>query len=71
MANVYEQFFVLKHYGSWSLIELYNLPVGLRKWWLDRTIKEYEKEKEEHEKAMRQAKTRSRGVPKKSMPRFR
>ena len=51
MENVYEQFFILKHYGSWSLIELYNLPVGLRDWWLDRTFKEFEKEKEAQEKA--------------------
>jgi|TARA_R110000796_G_scaffold221713_3_gene337873 hypothetical protein len=51
MENVYEQFFILKHYGSWSLIELYNLPVGLRDWWLDRTLKEFEKEKEAQEKA--------------------
>tara|TARA_B100001121_G_scaffold293696_1_gene296521 strand:- start:40 stop:192 length:153 start_codon:yes stop_codon:yes gene_type:complete len=50
---MYEQFFMLKHYGGWSLFELYNLPVGLRKWWLERTIKEYEKEKEQMEKARR------------------
>lgn len=55
MENVYEQFFILKHYGSWSLIELYNLPVGLRQWWLERTIQEYEKEKEANEKAMRKS----------------
>ena len=52
MENVYEQFFILKHYGSWSLIELYNLPVGLRKWWLERTVQEYEKQNEEQKKAM-------------------
>jgi len=51
--HIYEQFFMLKHYGGWSLFELYNLPVGLRKWWLERTIKEYEKEKEQMEKARR------------------
>ena len=50
---VYEQFFILKHYGGWSLTELYSLPVGLRKWWLERTMKEYEKEKEAAEKATR------------------
>jgi len=53
--NVYEQFFILKHYGGWSLFELYNLPVGLRKWFLDRTILEYEKEKEAAEKAQRKS----------------
>lgn len=51
MESVYEAFFILKHYGGWSLYELYNLPVGLRKWWLDRTIEEYEKEAKEAKKA--------------------
>ncbi len=53
MENVYEQFFILKHYGGWSLSELYTLPVGLRSWWLKRTTDEYEKEKEAMEKAKR------------------
>ena len=53
MQNVYEQFFLLKHHGGWSLFELYNLPVGLRKWFLERMIHEFEKEKEEIEKAKR------------------
>tara|TARA_B100000287_G_scaffold46641_1_gene41605 strand:+ start:857 stop:1021 length:165 start_codon:yes stop_codon:yes gene_type:complete len=51
MENVYESFFTLKHYGGWSLYELYNLPIGLRTWWLERTIKEYKKEAEEAKKA--------------------
>ena len=51
--QVYETFFILKHYGGWSLFELYNLPIGLRNWWLDRTNKEYEKEKEQMEKSMK------------------
>ena len=46
MEQVYESFFILKHYGGWSMSEMYNLPVGLRSWFLDRTIKEYEKEAE-------------------------
>jgi hypothetical protein len=53
MENVYEQFFILKHYGGWSLTELYTLPVGLRTWWINRTMKEYEKQKEEMDKARR------------------
>jgi len=53
METVYETFFILKHYGGWSLFELYNLPVGLRGWWLKRTIEEYEKEKEQMEKSKR------------------
>ena len=53
MENVYEQFFLLKHHGGWSLFELYNLPIGLRKWFLERMVQEFEKEKEEIEKAKR------------------
>ena len=53
MEFVYEQFFILKHYGGWSLSELYSLPIGLRKWWIERTMKEYEKEKEAMDKAKR------------------
>ena len=34
MEAVYEQFFFLTHHGSWSFIEAYNLPVGLRNWFL-------------------------------------
>lgn len=53
MEGVYECFFTLKHYGGWSIAELYSLPIGLREWWLKRTIKEYEKENEANKKAMR------------------
>jgi hypothetical protein len=35
------------------LFELYNLPIGLRNWWLERTNREYEKEKEQMEKSMK------------------
>ncbi len=51
MEHIYEQFFTLKHYGGWSLTEMYNLPIGLRKWFVQRTIQEYEKEAEEMKKA--------------------
>ena len=53
MQQVYEAFFILKHYGGWSLYELYNLPVGLRNWFLERTIEEYKKEAEKAKSASR------------------
>jgi len=46
MKNVYEQFFSLKYYGGWSFIEAYNLPVGLRIWFLERLKDQIEKENE-------------------------
>ena len=56
MEQVYDQFFVLKYHGGWSLIEAYNLPVGLRKWFLERLASQFEKEKEEYEKAQKKSK---------------
>ena len=49
-ANVYEQLFYLKHYGGWSFIEAYNLPIQLREWWLNRIQKQFEIEAENNQK---------------------
>ena len=51
METVYEQFFLLKHHGNWSFMEVYNLPVGLRNWFLKRLEKQFKMEKEAMEKA--------------------
>ena len=50
MEGVYEQFFILKHFGGWSLTEAYNLPIGLRKWFVDRPIRQIETENEAMER---------------------
>lgn len=60
IEQVYEQFFLLKYYGGWSFTEAYSLPVGLRKWFLERLSKEKEKEKNAAEEAQRKAKSKSR-----------
>jgi hypothetical protein len=51
MENIYEQFFFLKYSGGWSFSEAYNLPIGLRKWFVERLIKQLEMEKEAIENA--------------------
>jgi len=51
IESVYEQFFFLKYSGGWSFIEAYNLPVGLRKWFVERLIKQIETENEAIESA--------------------
>ena len=56
MENVYEQFFFLKYHGGWSFTEAYSLPAGLRKWFVDRLIKQLEREKEQIEKANKKSK---------------
>lgn len=47
----YEQFFLLMHFGGWSFIEAYNLPIGLRNWFVKRLQKQYEEEKKQMEKS--------------------
>ena len=51
IQNVYEQFFFLQYSGGWSLTEAYNLPVGLRKWFVERLVKQLEDEKKAMEEA--------------------
>tara|TARA_B100000131_G_scaffold279655_1_gene284964 strand:- start:1 stop:168 length:168 start_codon:yes stop_codon:yes gene_type:complete len=53
LESVYEQFFVLKHHGGWSLTEAYNLPIGLRNWFVERLKKQFEDEKKAYDKASR------------------
>lgn len=45
IAAVYEEFFMLKYHGGWSFTEVYNLPVQIRRWFLERLIKQKEDEK--------------------------
>jgi hypothetical protein len=44
MESVYDQFFALKYYGGWSFSEAYNLPVGLRLWFVRRLAQQLEEE---------------------------
>ena len=53
MENVYEQFFFLKYQGGWCFSEAYNLPVGLRTWFVKRLVKQIEKENKSMEDAAR------------------
>ena len=40
IESVYEELFLLKHYGGWSFFESYNLPIKIRRWFLKRLEKE-------------------------------
>tara|TARA_Y100000034_G_scaffold65695_1_gene79320 strand:+ start:597 stop:749 length:153 start_codon:yes stop_codon:yes gene_type:complete len=44
METVYEQFFVLQYHGICSFLEAYNLPIGLRKWYLEKLRGQFEAE---------------------------
>ena len=52
IEDVYEQFFVLKYHGGWSLAEAYNLPVKLREWFVHRLFKQKRDESEAMEESM-------------------
>ena len=60
IANVYEEFFQLKYHGGWSFFEAYNLPIFIRRWFLDRLVSQIKNEADAQKKAMDQAKSRSR-----------
>ena len=51
IKNVYEQFFFLKYSGGWSFSEAYNLPVGLRTWFVERLVKQLKDEADAIEQA--------------------
>jgi len=51
MEDVYEQFFYLKYAGGWSFSEAYNLPVGLRKWFVLRLVRQLDEERDAIENA--------------------
>ena len=53
MEAVYETLFLLKHFGGWSFIEAYNLPIGLRTWFVERLQKQFEEESKQMKKARR------------------
>ena len=50
--------FALVFHGKLSLIEAYNLPVGLRVWFIKRLQKHFEEEKEQYERASKSRSSR-------------
>ena len=56
IAGVYEEFFILKYYGGWSFSEAYNLPVQIRRWFLERLLKQKEDENKAAEDAFKNSK---------------
>ena len=49
--SVYENIFLMKYYGGWSVIESYNLPIQLRTWFTKRLSQQMQKEADEIKKA--------------------
>ena len=55
IEGVYEEMFLLKYHGGWSIFESYNLPVQIRRWFLRRLQKQFDQENKEIEKAKRRS----------------
>ena len=51
IESVYEEIFNLKHHGGWSFIEVYNLPIQIRRWFLTRLVKQFDDERKAQEMA--------------------
>ncbi len=67
-----EQIFDLVYYGkNFSYTEVYNMPIYLRTFYIKRLEGIHKAQKKEHDKAMKQAKSRSRANPPKKAPKFR
>lgn len=62
MNNVYEEIFLLSHYGNNITVEdVKKMPVGERRWMINRLSEELTKKKEAEEAAVRNAKSKSKG----------
>tara|TARA_B100000287_G_scaffold435112_1_gene501876 strand:- start:4730 stop:4891 length:162 start_codon:yes stop_codon:yes gene_type:complete len=44
METVYEEFFILQYHGIFSFLEAYNLPIGLRRWYIGKLKHQFELE---------------------------
>jgi hypothetical protein len=55
IENIYEQMFFMNYAGNWTITELYNLPVGLRRWFIEKTLKQKEMEREHVEKMQKKS----------------
>lgn len=38
MSVTYEEILFLQHYGNFTFTEAYNLPIGLRKWFVEKNM---------------------------------
>ena len=41
----------MKYYGGWSFIEAYNLPIKIRRWFLQRLSDQMQKENDQMKKS--------------------
>ena len=56
IQGVYEEIFQLKYHGGFSIFESYNLPINIRRWFLNRLSEQFKKEAEQIKKARSKSK---------------
>lgn len=58
MKNVHEEMFYLIMHGNWNYYDVYDLPIKIRSWFVQRLSKHFEDKNKEMEKM--QAKNKNR-----------
>ena len=53
MLHVHEQIFYLVQHGNWNYFDVYDLPITIRRWFVDRLSKYFEERNKEAEKSMK------------------
>jgi len=51
MLQVHEQMFYLIQHGNWNYFDLYDLPIKIRSWFVDRLSKHFEDKNKQIEKS--------------------
>jgi len=50
MLHVHEQIFYLVQHGNWNYFDVYDLPITIRRWFVERLSKYFEERNKEAEK---------------------
>jgi len=60
MLHVHEQIFYLVQHGKWNYYDVYDLPIKIRMWFIDRLSKHFEEENKKAEEHARKSKNSRR-----------
>ena len=55
MLHVHEQMFYLIQHGNWNYFDVYDLPIKIRMWFVDRLSDHFEEQNKAQEEAARKS----------------
>jgi len=55
MLHVHEQMFYLIQHGNWNYFDVYDLPIKIRMWFVDRLSDHFEQQNKAQEEAARKS----------------